>query len=73
MAREHIRVIDRLYARDDLPAELEPRYQNYVIQTLTGLGLQIFVTSIAAGDIKFETSPAAKMFHVEQGRVRELL
>ena len=58
---------------DDLPAELEPRYQNYVIQTLTGLGLQIFVTSIAAGDIKFETSPAAKMFHVEQGRVRELL
>jgi len=58
---------------DDLPAELERRYQNFVLQTLTGLDLQIFVTSIAASDLDLDVCPSTRLFHVEQGRVRQLL
>lgn len=58
---------------DDLPAELEPRYRDFLLQSLVELDLQIFVTAISANGLNLDVWPAAQLFHVEQGCIRELL
>ncbi|MGH8503007.1 MAG: DNA replication/repair protein RecF [Gammaproteobacteria bacterium] len=58
---------------DDLSAELEPRYRDFLLRALVRLNLQIFITAIEADDVKRSDWVETRRFHVEQGRVRELL
>lgn len=58
---------------DDLPSELDAEHRQRLLEELRSLQAQVFVTSIEADEIPQEGWGEARMFHVEQGRVRELV
>ncbi len=55
---------------DDLPSELDAAHQRQVISILSGLGSQLWITGTEAPVFESGSLPA-KMFHVEQGTIRE--
>lgn len=58
---------------DDLAAELDASNREKVLQVLAGMKTQIFLTAIEAGQLDVSNWPDKKMFHVEQGRLRDLI
>lgn len=55
---------------DDLPSELDATHQQQVISILSGLGSQLWITGTEAPVVESGATPV-KMFHVEQGQVRQ--
>jgi DNA replication and repair protein RecF len=58
---------------DDLPAELDPQKRQVLMGALRSTGAQIMVTATESGLIQVDDWPERKMFHVEHGKVREVI
>lgn len=56
---------------DDLPAELDQTNQNKIMQILSSLNIQLVISAIEAAQIDCSGWSHYKMFHVEQGEVRQ--
>ncbi len=62
-----------LFLVDDLPAELDPEHRERVLTCLRDQSAQLFVTSTDSGLIPRLEWTDAKMFHVEHGKVTEVV
>lgn len=63
-----------LFLVDDLPAELDLAYRGLLIQWLSALECQVFITGVSRQDLLAgweQLNLPYKMFHVEQGKVSE--
>ncbi len=66
-----------IYLVDDLPAELDEKHRALLVDWLDTMGTQVFITGVeretlvSSGRDKTEINP--KMFHVEQGKVTEVV
>lgn len=62
-----------IYLIDDLPAELDKRHRMNMVEVLSGMGVQVFVTGVEKTDMldAFQSHPH-QMFHVEHGVVTEV-
>lgn len=58
---------------DDLASELDGRNQRAVVEGLSRLGAQVIVTAIEQSSLELGNVQPEALFHVEQGRCRELL
>ncbi|MCK4607985.1 MAG: DNA replication and repair protein RecF, partial [Gammaproteobacteria bacterium] len=59
-----------IYLIDDLPAELDQQHRSQVIDVLTEIKAQTFITGIAQVDLDaILVGKEAKMFHVEHGGI----
>ena len=58
---------------DDLPSELDSQHQESVLELLIQLPMQVVMTCINLNDIKKSINKTAKVFHVKQGLVQEVL
>lgn len=59
---------------DDLPAELDVQAQRQIMRLLAQLNVQVFFTCVDEGTARqFAQMAGTKLFHVEHGRVREIL
>lgn len=58
---------------DDLPSELDEKHRRRFLETLAGLGVQVFASAIEAEGLDGGEWLARKVFHVEQGRATELV
>lgn len=58
---------------DDLAAELDAHHRESLLRLLKDLDVQAFVTTVEATSISAPWWPARKMFHVEHGRVAEVI
>jgi DNA replication and repair protein RecF len=58
---------------DDLAAELDSQNREKVLSVLASMPAQIFLTAIEPEQIDLSSWQSKKMFHVEQGRVKELI
>ncbi|MCW8854760.1 MAG: DNA replication/repair protein RecF [Gammaproteobacteria bacterium] len=56
---------------DDLPAELDTDNRRILMQILSGMKVQLFVTAIEAEQLDYSDYGSAKMFHVEHGSVSQ--
>jgi DNA replication and repair protein RecF len=54
---------------DDLPSELDHAHQGLLLTELASAGLQALVSATEIGPAMAPWQPAARLFHVEQGRV----
>ncbi len=63
--------INSVFLIDDLPAELDREHRRRICNTLSAMGVQLFVTSIGAAELDdcWDSASAIKRFHVEHGRV----
>jgi len=57
---------------DDLPAELDTENNNLIMQLLSSLNIQLFVTAVNKQQISTEAWKDYAMFHVEQGVVKQI-
>ncbi len=58
-----------LFLLDDLTSELDLNKRHQLLQALTDLQAQVFITSVEPGELgDFHTAPNAQLFHVEQLR-----
>lgn len=57
---------------DDLAAELDPSHRQLLMQTLSGMSLQVFATATEPGLIETADWISHKVFHVERGGLREI-
>ncbi|WP_435104330.1 DNA replication/repair protein RecF [Arhodomonas sp. AD133] len=57
---------------DDLPAELDRTHRTAVLEALFESGAQLFLTAIHRSDLD-HLPDGTRMFHVEQGRYREVV
>lgn len=75
MTLAQMRVLERdcLILVDDLPAELDPQKRQALMHALQSTGAQIMVTATESGLIQDDAWPERKMFHVEHGKVREVI
>ena len=55
---------------DDPAAELDRASLGRLMERVAGLGSQVIATSLESGELTFATTP--RMFHVEQGTLREV-
>lgn len=58
---------------DDLPSELDKAHRERLLRLLASTGSQVFITAIEADALDLGEWQGAKMFHVEQGRVQEVV
>lgn len=58
---------------DDLPAELDHNNRRRALQLLLELQTQFFVSATSPMDMEFSHLSPGRMFHVEQGRVTNML
>ncbi|MDZ7748225.1 MAG: DNA replication and repair protein RecF [Halofilum sp. (in: g-proteobacteria)] len=58
---------------DDLPAELDRERRARVLALAARVGAQVFVTALEPGSLDLPPGVAAKVFHVEQGEVSEVI
>ncbi|MCW8933518.1 MAG: DNA replication/repair protein RecF [Gammaproteobacteria bacterium] len=56
---------------DDLPAELDKLNQNKIMNIISGLNIQLFITAISDDLVDYKTWKSYKVFHVEHGNVTE--
>jgi len=56
---------------DDLPAELDKENRKILMDMLSKMNVQLFVSAIEAKQLDIEAWQSAKMFHVEHGSVLE--
>jgi len=66
-----------IYLVDDLPAELDEKHRNLLAQWLDTMSTQVFITGVEAETLSAiwcnKPEIATKLFHVEQGRVEEMI
>lgn len=58
---------------DDVAAELDRNHRQRLMQLLTGMDVQLFVTAIEPEALLAELGEEVKMFHVEHGNVQEIV
>lgn len=58
---------------DDLPAELDSSHRQKIIEVIQSMRVQLFVTAIEPEQLDLSAWKHKKMFHVEQGRLQELV
>jgi DNA replication and repair protein RecF len=58
---------------DDLAAELDENNRGLILAVLANMRVQLFVTAIEAGQIDLTPWQHKKMFHVEQGQLKDLI
>lgn len=58
---------------DDLPAELDQINQDKILNLLSTLDVQVFITAITPDQINLDYWKEYKVFHVEQGQVKPRL
>ena len=58
---------------DDVASELDREHRAGVLNTVAALGGQVFVTAIEEGAVSLSGVARGKMFHVEHGRIQELV
>lgn len=58
---------------DDLPAELDPAARETFMARLAETGAQVFVTTIDPGALPVEAWAEYRVFHVEHGRLAEVI
>ena len=58
---------------DDISAELDKRHFSDVLEVVAELGLQSFISSIEPIKKLIGNKASYKMFHVEQGLIREVV
>ncbi|NNM58628.1 MAG: DNA replication/repair protein RecF [Legionellales bacterium] len=64
---------ESIFLLDDLPSELGMQYRNYLINSLNRLNAQVYLTSIEKeGLYEALVDKTVKMFHVEQGVLKEV-
>jgi DNA replication and repair protein RecF len=75
MTLAQMRVLERnsLILVDDLPAELDPQKRQTLMAALQSTGAQVMVTATDLGLIQINEWENRKMFHVEHGKVREVI
>jgi DNA replication and repair protein RecF len=56
---------------DDLPAELDKENRKILMDMLSKMNVQLFVSAIEASQLDIESWSSVKMFHVEHGAVLE--
>lgn len=61
-----------IYLIDDLPSELDLGYQQFVLERLSRLDSQMFITCLEETIVKLGGDRDKKMFHVEHGVVKPL-
>lgn len=61
-----------LFLVDDLPSELDAEHRRRLLETLLGLNSQLLITATDVEQFGELIRQPHKVFHVEQGRVREL-
>lgn len=62
-----------IFLVDDLPSELDNAHRTYVLQHLQNLGAQVFITAIEPDAINGSIWSERRQFHVEHGRVEEVI
>jgi len=58
---------------DDLAAELDEKNRSLILAELASMQVQLFVTAIETGQIDLSAWTQKKMFHVEQGKLKDLI
>jgi DNA replication and repair protein RecF len=58
---------------DDLAAELDEKNRGLILAELASMQVQLFVTAIEAGQVDIAAWELKKMFHVEQGQLKDLI
>ncbi len=58
---------------DDLAAELDSQHREKILSVLANMKAQIFLTAIEPEQIDLGSWKAKKMFHVEQGQLKDLI
>ena len=58
---------------DDLPSELDQEHQSSVLILLADLPMQVILSCIEPSEIENSLRSSAKMFHVKQGQVKEVI
>lgn len=58
---------------DDVASELDREHRAGVLNAVESLGAQVFITAIEEGSVSLSGSPGGKLFHVEHGRIQELV
>jgi DNA replication and repair protein RecF len=62
-----------LYLLDDFAAELDAVHRHKVIEILSNLGSQVFLTTIDVAEVKEAIDfVQPRLFHVEQGRIKQV-
>lgn len=64
---------DCLFLIDDFTSELDASHRNRVLRLLNELSVQAFITTVEAMDVGLKACPAAKRFHIERGRLLEVV
>ncbi|MDT8281417.1 MAG: DNA replication and repair protein RecF, partial [Gammaproteobacteria bacterium] len=55
---------------DDLAAELDTKHRNLILEVLSHMHIQLFLTAIEEKHIDLSLWPVKKMFHVEHGQLK---
>ena len=58
---------------DDLPAELDEAHRRRVLELAVEGGGQVFITALERPTVPLPAGTSSSVFHVEQGRVREVV
>ncbi len=58
---------------DDLPSELDEENRGRFLKLLAGTGGQVFVTAVEQGQVTEADWQSHRLFHVEQGRLHEVV
>ncbi len=58
---------------DDLAAELDLKHRTRLLTLLQEMSVQLFITSVSRDSIILDGWPKHKMFHVEHGKIREVV
>ena len=58
---------------DDLAAELDAHHREIILDVLAKMNLQLFLTAIEKQQINLSSWSSKKMFHVEHGRLKDLI
>ena len=64
---------DVLVLVDDLPSELDAEAREVLLSTLAERGRQCFITALSPNDLDLTATAEHRMFHVEHGRLSELV
>ena len=64
---------DCILLYDDLAAELDANHRQKILKVLAKMKVQLFITAIEAEQIDLSAWAVKKMFHVEQGQLKDLI
>lgn len=73
LAQMSVLQLDTLILVDDLPAELDSHKRQILMESLQKTGAQVLVTATEPNLLKIEAWPDKKLFHVEHGKLMEVV